>query len=193
VRARRRSASADGSSAARGICPAVDDEFRSELTLLATTGAGEHRLEHAEAEALPARRMHEQCRAPAGHVRTRPGKNTRRSRPRSRASPSSALDQALAERDEHRVVRQQRERPDRHVETLLRSQTRDGEQHARSLRNAVRRVLAPRLGEIVQPVMNRLDLVRRHADALDCESPERLGDRDDAIRRARKAELDVPE
>ncbi len=54
-------------------------------------------------------------------------------------------------------------------------------EHARAVRHRVSRVLAPRLRQIVEPVVDRLDLRLRDPDLLDREPVQRVGDRHHAV------------
>ena len=117
---------------------AVDDELRERADIRRDDGqAREHRLEHGEAEALPARRVHEQRRpaeprADVGHA------PEQEDAPLEPELPRQSLERRalgpFAEHDEHRVVRQGRQRADRDVDSLLLGQPRDREQHARVVR-----------------------------------------------------------
>jgi hypothetical protein len=99
----------------------------------------------------------------------------------------------LAEHDERGVGRQRRERPHRDVEPLLLGQPRDRQQDARLVRQPARRVLAPRLGQLVQAVVDRRHLPGGQPDLVDREPPQRLRDRHDPRRQPAEPALDVAE
>ena len=130
------SASADGSSGRTRtpVSPSTTSSG-SELTFDATTGSPASIASRtAEAEALPARRVHEQRRAaqPGGDVRHAARQEDALVDTELVREPAENITlRAFAEHDEHRVVRKQRQRADRDVEALLRCQARDREQDAR--------------------------------------------------------------
>jgi len=177
---------------------AVDDELRQRADVRGDDGqSGEHRLEHAEPEALPARRVDEHDRAPEPRCDVRHPAEQEHAPldaelPREREQ-GTALLLRRRDDDEHGVVGQERQCADRDVDALLRHEPRDREEDSRARGHAVYRVGAPGRGQVVHPVMDRLDLARRDADPVDREAPQRVGDRDDAGRRCGERALDVPE
>ena len=115
---------------------AVDDELGKRTDVgCDDRQTGQHRLEHAEAEALPARRVHEQRRAtePRRDVGNAPEeKHARFDAELPRQSHQRGPLRAFAEHDEHRVAGKRRKRADRDVDSLLvRSGARPQAEHAR--------------------------------------------------------------
>ena len=187
-------ASAAGSSAGTSmpVSPSTTSSG-SELTRVATTGsAGEHRLEHAEAEALPARRVDEHASrgeaTPRRPARGRAGRRAARRRARARA-PRAARAPGL------RRARRARCRPAASGSARIATsmpfcarQPRRSTSRTRASAGTSSGGFSPHAsGSVVEAVVDRLDLRRRHADLLDREVAQRVGDRDDPVGHAQRA------
>ena len=161
---------------------AVGDELGSRACVGGHDGPpGQHPLEHREAEAFPARGVDDDVAAPVegrdvsdaprhedavGHAQLA----------RERFQPLALG--PLAEHEQRRVG-DRRERANRRVDALLRREPCNAEQQRRAVRDRQLGVLAPRLGQRVEPVVDDLDLVLGQPDVLDAEAPHGLADGDD--------------
>ena len=149
----------------------------------------EHRLEHGEPEALPARGVDEDVGSPedGGDIWDVSREDKADAQLVCQRRQISLL-RALSEHDERPAV-PTGHRADGYVDSLLRHEA-GHRGHDGPAGKLERPVLAPRARRLVEAVADHLDLGRRQSDAFDAESLQRVADRDHPARAARDRTLD---